>query len=73
MEKNYFPSIVDLIDDDGSDFDDDVNICEYCGRDVNGYDSGPPCPSCCPHDYACGTEECDFCQHSDECCRLEYC
>lgn len=74
MEGNYPPGVSgtepQIVGYD--DFDDDVEICECCGRDINGYDSGQPCPSCCPHDYACGTEECDFCTYSEECCRLNF-
>ena len=55
---------------DDWDFDDDVQICDYCGRDMNGYDSGDPCPYCCSSSYASGSEECDWCGYSDECYRL---
>lgn len=49
---------------------EEPEYCDVCGRQLNTYDSGQPCPSCCGHDYACGTEECDFCPHSDECMEL---
>lgn len=56
----------DALDDD-FDYDplDDDDVCEGCGK-PNGEGH---CPMCCPYDgwYAPGTEECDFCEYSDEC------
>ncbi len=54
--------------EENSDFEDDRQLCEGCGRDINGYDGGK-CPLCCSHSYACGSEECDWCNHSEECAR----
>jgi predicted amidophosphoribosyltransferase len=51
-----------------SDSDDDRQICEGCGRDVNGYEGGG-CPLCCGSTYAPGSEQCDFCPYSEECAR----
>lgn len=51
-----------------SDFNEDRQICEGCGRDVSGYEGGG-CPLCCGHSYACGSEECDWCRYSEECAR----
>lgn len=48
----------DYADDDGE------GVCDGCGR--GEYDSGH-CPLCCSHMYSPGTEECDFCEYSDEC------
>ncbi len=45
---------------------EDIDRCEGCGRDVNGYD-GDPCPLCCSHSFAAGSEECDWCRYSEEC------
>lgn len=45
------------------------SVCDCCGRDLNGYDADP-CPFCCGHSYATGSEECDFCPYSDECFKL---
>jgi hypothetical protein len=59
------------VDDYESDFDSDEYLCDFCGRDVNGYD-GNPCPYCCSHAYAPGSEECDWCPYSDECFKLYY-
>lgn len=47
--------------DDDNEYRDDENECEGCGE-VDGQ-----CPLCCGHSYACGSEECDFCEYSDEC------
>ena len=54
---------------DVSDFDDDRDFCEGCGRELGTYDSGEGCPMCkeCGGIYAPGTEECDWCPYSDEC------
>ena len=49
---------------------EDIQRCDGCGRDVNGYDAGDPCPLCCPSSYAPGSEECDWCTYSEECARL---
>lgn len=57
-------------DDEILNDDDEHNVCDCCGRDLNGYDSGDPCPMCCSHSYACGSEECDWCTSSDECAKL---
>lgn len=54
------------------DSEDEPEHCEACGRELNTYDSGQACPSCCEHEYICGTEQCDFCPHSDECMKLTY-
>ena len=49
----------DLPDDD--DYEDERK-CEGCGRNDG------QCPMCCGSGmYASGSEECDFCEHSDEC------
>ena len=37
----------------------EIEICDYCG--------GEGWPDCCPHTFACGSEECDWCGYSDEC------
>lgn len=44
-------------------------ICERCGE---VYGEGEGCPECrsCGGDYACGSEECDWCKYSRECERL---
>jgi hypothetical protein len=55
--------------EDYSDFDDDSCICEGCGRDVNSYDSVPPCPLCCGSDFSPGNEECDLCGYYNECAK----
>ena len=47
----------------------DVEYCDGCGRDVNGYDEVHPCPQCCSLDYAPGSEECDWCPYEEECSR----
>ena len=56
--------------DEDFDLDDDVT-CDGCGRDLNGVD-GDPCPLCCSHTYAPGSEECDWCRYSDECYEIYY-
>ncbi len=43
--------------DDIDYFDDDE--CDGC--------DGEGCPLCCGHDYAPGTEECDFCIYAVDC------
>lgn len=48
------PEFDDLDEVDGNDY------CDGCGNDG-------PCPLCCGGSYAPGSEECDFCKHSDEC------
>lgn len=64
--------VSDRFDDEEKSFaeqegwDDEPDICEGCGRDMNSYD-GDPCPMCCPHSFAPGSEQCDFCPYSDEC------
>lgn len=45
------------------DFDDD-ETCDGCNGDG-------PCPLCCPHDFAPGTEECDWCKSYDDCAECE--
>lgn len=42
---------------------DDVAECEGCGEP---YGEGK-CPLCCGHSYACGSEQCDFCEYEREC------
>jgi hypothetical protein len=56
----------DYMDDYAGDDDgEDKYRCEGCGR--GPYDDGQ-CPLCCPQGmYAPGTEECDWCEYSDEC------
>lgn len=74
LEKG-FQEIIALIkkDDEGKkNMDDphdcdgfDEDKCDGCGRVF--YDDGH-CPLCCDCGmYAPGSEECDFCEHSDEC------
>jgi len=52
----------DGIDDD---FEDDNQTCDGCGKP---FGEGQ-CPLCCNNGgaYALGSEECDFCEYSDEC------
>ena len=50
---------------DGSE--DDNETCDGCGR--HGMDEGH-CPLCCSNVFACGSEECDFCEHSAYCSSL---
>lgn len=54
------------------DYEEDTELCDYCGRDVNGYDSGASCPYCCSSSYAPGSEHCDWCRYSDECYGIYY-
>ncbi|MBN2039606.1 MAG: hypothetical protein JW864_06170 [Spirochaetes bacterium] len=60
--------MIDKVTDDFEfdDEEDDEGGCEVCGR--RPYDDGY-CPMCCPAGgcYAPGTEECEFCEYSDEC------
>ena len=44
-------------------FDGDES-CDGCGE-IDGQ-----CPLCCGHEFARGSEECDFCDYSDECARI---
>lgn len=48
--------------------DDDEEPCEGCGRYPG--DDGEPCSLCCGLSFAPGSEDCDFCGHSDECAEL---
>lgn len=51
--EDYFD---DYADDDGE------CACDGCGKEDGN------CPLCCPMGmYAPGTEDCDFCEYSDEC------
>lgn len=67
-----FQEIIALIKKDGNTNDNDDEYGEYneeqcdgCGRAL--YDNGH-CPMCCGCGmYTPGSEECDFCEHSDEC------
>lgn len=52
-------------DDDSEE--DDRQICDGCGRDLNGYDGDHGCPLCCSNTYAPGSEECDWCPYESEC------
>ena len=52
-----FDAADDLLADD--DLLDDE--CAGCGE-IEGQ-----CPLCCSHEYAPGSEECDTCEHCDEC------
>lgn len=54
----------DLDDFDLYDDDYESGPCDGCGRTY--FDDGH-CPMCCGMDYAPGSEECDFCEYSDEC------
>lgn len=42
-------------------FYQEEEVCDGCGE-INGH-----CPLCCGNIFACGSEECDFCEYSDEC------
>jgi hypothetical protein len=53
----------DVLDFDDEEEDDDLEYCEGCGRP---FGEGQ-CPFCCGHDFAPGSEECDFCNHVKEC------
>lgn len=44
---------------------DDDGRCEVCDADT--IDGGDPCPACCGQSFAPGSEECDFCEHEQEC------
>ncbi len=49
-----------------SSYDEDYmeeDVCEGCGE---AFGEGH-CPLCCGISYACGSEECDFCNYADEC------
>lgn len=59
-------AVTTFADDEPDDLDDDIQTCEFCGRDINGYD-GHPCPFCCSHSFAPGSEECDWCLSSERC------
>ena len=47
--------------------DEEEELCDCCGRNLNSYDGGEPCPYCCSHTYAAGSEECDWCHSTEEC------
>ena len=51
--------------------DDDDTFCHACGRNLNEDISG--CPECnpCGGIYEPGTEECDWCEYSEECASLD--
>ena len=57
------------MDEYPEDFNDDSCTCEGCGRDLNCYYDGDPCPLCCSHSFAPGSEECDWCRSYSECAR----
>lgn len=63
MTNNQSPEQV--IEDD-NDFDNEVEYCEGCGRNINDPNT-LKCPMCCNTDFNPGTEECDFCEYYDEC------
>lgn len=50
--------------------DEDESTCDCCNRELNGYDGTDPCPFCCSHSYAPGSEECDWCIHGAECAEM---
>ena len=66
-----------MVDDylvEDSDLDGELEYCGICGAElVGGYPETGGCPDClpCGGQYSPGTEECDFCEWSDECGRLE--
>lgn len=54
-------------DDDWDDSvyeDEGDDVCDGCGR--GEMDDGQ-CPLCCGNMFAPGSEECDFCEYSEEC------
>lgn len=53
--------------EDFADYDDTEGACEGCGKP---YEDGC-CPLCCPNGgmYAPGSEDCDFCDYTEECAR----
>lgn len=67
-DGQHIKTDMDTPGDDYDEYDDDFeekNKCPDCGR--GDYDDGH-CPMCCGSGmYAPGSEECDFCEHSDEC------
>jgi len=69
-EFNFINEMPAQPENEDDQYDDDVQTCDCCGRDLNGYDGGSPCPFCCPSSYAPGSEECDFCAYSDECFKM---
>ena len=56
--------------DDFDFLDDHEDVCDGCGSDGIG---GTYCPMCCSNGgwYSPGTEDCEFCDYSDEC--AEFC
>lgn len=44
-------------------WDNDSDECDGCGK-VDGC-----CPLCCGFTYSPGSEQCDWCDYSDECAR----
>lgn len=56
-------------DYDDGEYDGDAGdtfICDGCGQEDG------QCPLCCGSSYAPGSEECDFCEYSDECADFMY-
>lgn len=47
----------DYITCEPDDYSEDDDICDCCGRELNGMDGEDPCPFCCSHSYAPGSEE----------------
>ena len=51
-------------------YEDDA-LCSSCHRNLNE-STTEWCPDCCPNDgyYEPGTEQCDWCNYSEECSEL---